>query len=71
MIKSGSFSSKVADRPSVKSSKRRISFTILFSPATVYTLIGALVVVAMVAVFFLEGLPYERQVKLHKPSSVL
>jgi UDP-GlcNAc:undecaprenyl-phosphate/decaprenyl-phosphate GlcNAc-1-phosphate transferase len=40
------------------------------SPAIVYTLIGALVVAAMVAVFFLEGLPYERQVKLHKPTSV-
>jgi UDP-GlcNAc:undecaprenyl-phosphate/decaprenyl-phosphate GlcNAc-1-phosphate transferase len=40
------------------------------SPVIVYTLIGALVVAAMVAVFFLEGLPYERQVKLHKPTSV-
>src|SRR6202046_3702880 len=40
------------------------------SAGTVYTLIGALVVAAMVAVFFLESLPYERQVKLHKPTSV-
>ena len=40
------------------------------SAGTVYTLIGALVVAAMVAVFFLESLPYERQAKLHKPTSV-
>ena len=40
------------------------------SAGTVYTLIGALVVVAMVAVFFLEGLPYEHQAKLQKPTSV-
>jgi UDP-GlcNAc:undecaprenyl-phosphate/decaprenyl-phosphate GlcNAc-1-phosphate transferase len=40
------------------------------SPATVYTLIGVLVVVAMAAVFFLESLPYEHQVKLQKSTSV-
>ncbi|HEY0704370.1 MAG TPA: MraY family glycosyltransferase [Candidatus Acidoferrales bacterium] len=34
-----------------------------------YTLIGLLILVALVAVIFLEGLPYERQVKLHKPTS--
>src|ERR1700678_635198 len=40
-----------------------------FSAATVYTLAGLLVVGALAAVFILEALPYERQVKLHKPSS--
>jgi UDP-GlcNAc:undecaprenyl-phosphate GlcNAc-1-phosphate transferase len=40
------------------------------SPITIYTLIGVLVVVAMIAVFFLEGLPYEHQAKLQKPTSV-
>src|SRR5271155_5759825 len=40
-----------------------------FSPATVYTLAGLLVVGALAAVFILEALPYERQVKLHKPTS--
>jgi len=40
------------------------------SPATVYTLAGLLVLGGLVAVFFLEGLPYERQVKLRKTSSV-
>lgn len=39
------------------------------SPATVYTIAGILAVVALCGVFILEGLPYERQVKLHKPSS--
>jgi UDP-GlcNAc:undecaprenyl-phosphate/decaprenyl-phosphate GlcNAc-1-phosphate transferase len=39
------------------------------SAGIVYTLIGALAVVAMAAVFFLESLPYERQVKLVKPTS--
>ncbi|MGC2701991.1 MAG: MraY family glycosyltransferase [Candidatus Acidiferrales bacterium] len=39
------------------------------SPATVYTIAGILAVVALCAIFLLEGLPYERQVKLHKPSS--
>ncbi len=39
------------------------------SPATVYTIAGVLAVVALCGVFILEGLPYERQVKLHKPSS--
>ena len=40
-----------------------------FSAATVYTLAGLLVVGAFAAVFVLEALPYERQVKLHKPTS--
>src|SRR5271156_596484 len=40
------------------------------SPGTVYTLIGALALAGLIAVFFLESLPYERQAKLHKPSSV-
>jgi UDP-GlcNAc:undecaprenyl-phosphate GlcNAc-1-phosphate transferase len=40
----------------------------LSAPVT-YTLIGVLVLVAMFAVFFLESLPYERQAKLHKPTS--
>ena len=40
-----------------------------FSAATVYTLAGLLVVGALAAVFILEALPYERQVKLHKPTS--
>jgi hypothetical protein len=40
-----------------------------FSAATVYTLAGLLVVGALAAVLILEALPYERQVKLHKPTS--
>src|SRR6202041_810333 len=40
-----------------------------FSAATVYTLAGLLVVGALAAVFILEALPYERQGKLHQPSS--
>jgi UDP-GlcNAc:undecaprenyl-phosphate/decaprenyl-phosphate GlcNAc-1-phosphate transferase len=40
-----------------------------FSPAAVYGIAGILVVVALCGVFIFEGLPYERQVKLHKPSS--
>ena len=40
-----------------------------FSAVTVYTLAGLLVVGALAAVFFLEALPFERQVKLHKPTS--
>jgi UDP-GlcNAc:undecaprenyl-phosphate/decaprenyl-phosphate GlcNAc-1-phosphate transferase len=40
-----------------------------FSAATIYTVIGLLVVGALAAVFVLEGLPYDRQVKLPKPSS--
>jgi UDP-GlcNAc:undecaprenyl-phosphate GlcNAc-1-phosphate transferase len=39
------------------------------SPATVYTIAGILAVVALCGVFILEGLPFERQVKLHKPTS--
>jgi uncharacterized membrane protein len=39
------------------------------SLTTVYTIAGILVVAALCAIFLLEGLPYERQVKLHKPSS--
>ena len=40
-----------------------------FSLGTTYTVIGLLVVGALVAVFVLEGLPYDRQVKLSKPTS--
>src|SRR5580704_7265113 len=40
-----------------------------FSAAKVYTLAALLVVGALAAVFILEALPYERQVKLHKPTS--
>jgi len=38
------------------------------SPGTTYGLIGALAVVASVAVLFLESAPYERQAKLQKSS---
>ena len=41
------------------------------SATTVYTLAGLLVLGAFAAVFVLEGLPYERQVKLHKSTSAL
>jgi UDP-GlcNAc:undecaprenyl-phosphate GlcNAc-1-phosphate transferase len=41
-----------------------------FSPGTTYTVIGLLVVGGLAAVFVLEGLPYDRQVKLPKPTSV-
>jgi UDP-GlcNAc:undecaprenyl-phosphate GlcNAc-1-phosphate transferase len=40
-----------------------------FSATKVYTLAALLVVGALAAVFILEALPYERQVKLHKPTS--
>lgn len=40
-----------------------------FSLGTTYTVIGLLVVGALAAVFVLEGLPYDRQVKLPKPTS--
>ena len=40
-----------------------------FSLGTTYTVIGLLVVGALAAVFVLEGLPYDRQVKLSKPTS--
>ena len=39
------------------------------SPGTVYALVGILAVSALVAIFFLEGAPYERQAKLQKSSS--
>src|SRR6201984_1513244 len=39
------------------------------SPTTVYTIAGILLLAALCAIFLLEGLPYERQIKLHKPSS--
>jgi UDP-GlcNAc:undecaprenyl-phosphate/decaprenyl-phosphate GlcNAc-1-phosphate transferase len=39
------------------------------SPATVYTIAGILIVAALCAIYLLEALPYERQVKLHKPTS--
>lgn len=37
---------------------------------TAYTMAGALVLCGLVAVAFLENAPYERQVKLQKPSSI-
>jgi hypothetical protein len=40
-----------------------------FSSGTTYTLLGLMVLAALAAVFFLEGLPYDRQVKLPKPTS--
>ncbi len=40
-----------------------------FSATKVYALAALLVVGALAAVFILEALPYERQVKLHKPTS--
>jgi UDP-GlcNAc:undecaprenyl-phosphate GlcNAc-1-phosphate transferase len=40
-----------------------------FSSGTTYTVIGLLVLGALAGVFFLEGLPYDRQVKLAKPTS--
>jgi UDP-GlcNAc:undecaprenyl-phosphate/decaprenyl-phosphate GlcNAc-1-phosphate transferase len=39
------------------------------STGTTYALVGILVVCALVAIFFLEGAPYERQAKLQKSSS--
>jgi UDP-GlcNAc:undecaprenyl-phosphate GlcNAc-1-phosphate transferase len=39
------------------------------SATKVYALAALLVVGALAAVFILEALPYERQVKLHKPTS--
>ncbi len=39
------------------------------SATSVYTLAAVLAVAALCAIFLLEGLPYERQVKLHKPTS--
>jgi UDP-GlcNAc:undecaprenyl-phosphate/decaprenyl-phosphate GlcNAc-1-phosphate transferase len=39
------------------------------SSATDYAIAGTLAVLALVAVFFLESAPYERQAKLHKPHS--
>jgi hypothetical protein len=39
------------------------------SATKVYALTALLVVGALAAVFILEALPYERQVKLHKPTS--
>jgi UDP-GlcNAc:undecaprenyl-phosphate/decaprenyl-phosphate GlcNAc-1-phosphate transferase len=41
----------------------------LVSPGTAYTLAGILVVAGLVAVLLLEGAPYERQIKLERPSS--
>jgi UDP-GlcNAc:undecaprenyl-phosphate GlcNAc-1-phosphate transferase len=40
------------------------------SPATAYTLAALVALGGLVAVFFLEGVPYERQAKLPKASSV-
>jgi hypothetical protein len=39
------------------------------SPATAYTLAGLLVAGSLIAIFFLEGAPYERQAKLPKTFS--
>jgi hypothetical protein len=39
------------------------------SAATAYTLAAVLAVCGLIAVLFLEGAPYERQVKLDRPSS--
>jgi len=39
------------------------------SAITVYSLVGILMVFGLIAVFFLEGVPYERQAKLQKSSS--
>ena len=41
------------------------------SATSVYTLAAVLAVAALCAIFLLEGLPYERQVKLHKPHVLL
>jgi UDP-GlcNAc:undecaprenyl-phosphate/decaprenyl-phosphate GlcNAc-1-phosphate transferase len=40
-----------------------------FSPLTAYALAGALISLGLVAVYFLERVPFERQVKLPKASS--
>lgn len=40
-----------------------------FSIASAYALLGILAVCALIAIFFLEGAPYERQAKLQKSSS--
>jgi len=40
-----------------------------FSSRSTYTVIGLLVLGALAAIFVLEGLPYDRQVKLPKPTS--
>jgi hypothetical protein len=39
------------------------------STGTTYALVGALVLSALIAVFFLETAPYEKQIKLQKSSS--
>jgi UDP-GlcNAc:undecaprenyl-phosphate GlcNAc-1-phosphate transferase len=36
-----------------------------------WAIVGALALCALLAVFFLEGVPFERQVKLQKPSSAV
>jgi UDP-GlcNAc:undecaprenyl-phosphate GlcNAc-1-phosphate transferase len=41
------------------------------SPASAYALAGIVVVCALIAVFFLESAPYERQIKLQKSSTTL
>jgi UDP-GlcNAc:undecaprenyl-phosphate GlcNAc-1-phosphate transferase len=40
-----------------------------FSEGTVYAIVGALAVSALIAIFFLETAPYEKQTKLQKSSS--
>jgi multidrug transporter EmrE-like cation transporter len=38
---------------------------------TTYAIVGGVVLAAFAAIFFLESLPYERQVKIAKPSSAV
>ncbi|MGA8143677.1 MAG: MraY family glycosyltransferase [Candidatus Acidiferrales bacterium] len=40
-----------------------------FSTGTIYALVGALLLSGLIAVFFLETAPYEKQIKLEKSSS--
>jgi hypothetical protein len=39
-----------------------------FSTGTIYALVGALALCALIAVVFLETAPYEKQIKLQKSS---
>jgi hypothetical protein len=45
-------------------------FVARLSTGTIYALIGALALCALIAVFFLETAPYEKQIKLQKSSSL-
>jgi hypothetical protein len=40
-----------------------------FSPATAYTLAVLLIFGSLIAIFFMEGAPYERQAKIPKTFS--